>query len=351
MPLYYSDLIGLADITQVGLQRLFYILLGIGFFGFSIDWYPRLAHSLIARWFGRGCALTGFGLAVGLYFYMDAEAQDGKAYRSSLLEQQEAVANIPVVEIIHYNLALTLLDREPLAASGTITLKNPHEVPLDTLILSLNPGFKIQSLTRADGGAIAWARTGSVIRVVPAKSLQSEQELNLTLRYAGDINTDGFDLKREKARPKLRKRERLFNKGSLTAWIRDNSIFLPPRSRWYPVTGVDYGYEDARAVSFSTANLKITYPQGIEVITQGRVGKTDTLGTQVTRQWVVEIPCLSYRSMRVNIAFTARPFTTSNAPFTPIHHICVQSDFLKVPKKRFCARLDKSWTQWNRNRA
>ncbi len=289
-PLYYSDLIGLADMTQVGLQRLFYILLGIGFFGFSIDWYPRLAHSLVARWFGRGCALTGFGLAVGLYFFMDAEARDERAYRQSLLEQQEAVANIPVAEITHYDLALTLLEEEPLAASGKIRLKNPHEVPLDTLILLLNPGFEIQSLTRGDGGAIAWNRTGSVIRVVPANPLQSERELDLTLAYAGDINTDGFDLKREKARPKLRKRDGIFNKGSLTAWIRDNSIFLPPRSRWYPVTGVDYGYEDTRAVSFSTANLQITYPQGIEVITQGQAGKTDTLGTQVMRQWVVEKP-------------------------------------------------------------
>ena len=293
MPLYYSDLIGLADITQVGLQRLFYILLGIGFFGFSIDWYPRLAHSIVARWFGRGCALTGFGLAVGLYFYMDADVQDGKAYRLSLLNQQEAVANIPVAEITHYDLVLKLLGQDPLAASAAITLKNPHEVPIDTLILSLNPGFKIQSLTRTDGGAIAWEQTGTVIRVMPANPLQSEQEVNLTLAYAGDINTDGFDLKREKARPKLRKREGpfgIFNKGSLTAWIRDNSIFLPPRSRWYPVTGVDYGYENARAVSFSTANLQITYPQGFEVITQGHVGKTDTLGTQVTRQWVVETP-------------------------------------------------------------
>lgn len=310
-PLYYSDLIGLADITQVGLQRLFYVVLGIGFFGFSIDRYPRLAHSMIARWFGRGCALTGFGLAVGLYFFMDAETQDGKAYRESLLEQQEAVANIPIAEITHYDLAVRLLGEAPLAASGTITLKNPHEGPLDTLILSLNPGFKIQSLTRGDGGAIAWERMGSVIRVVPANSLQSDRELNLTLTYAGDINTDGFDLKREKARPKLRKREGpfgIFNKGSLTAWIRDNSIFLPPRSRWYPVTGVDYGYEDTRAVSFSTANLQITYPQGFEVITQGQIGKTDTLGTQVTRQWVVEkpVPVLSlnageYRVYRATI--------------------------------------------------
>ncbi len=289
-PLYYSDLIGLADMTQVGLQRLFYVLLGIGFFGFSIDRYPRLAHSVTARWFGRGCALAGFGLAAGLYFFMDERAQDRHAYRQSLLAQQEAVAHVLVAEITHYDLAVTLLDKDPLAVSGTITLRNNFEAPLDTLILSLNPGFNIQSLRRGDGRAVAWERTGSVIRVVPDAPLLSERELDLVLAYSGDINTDGFDLKREKGKPRLRKREGPFNKGSLTAWIRDESIFLPPRSRWYPVTGVDYGYEHARPVSFSTANLHVTYPQGLEVITQGQVGKADTLNTQITRQWVVENP-------------------------------------------------------------
>ncbi len=302
----YSDLMGIGNMTQVGLQRVFYILLGISFLGFAIDRYPRLAHSATARWFGWGCALTGFGLAAGLYFYVDAEARNRQAYRQSLLAQQEAIAHISVAEITHYDLALTLLGEELLTTSGTISLRNPHESPLDTLILSLNPGFKIQSLTHADGRAIAWERTESVISVVPTTPLQSEQKLDLTLAYAGDINTDGFDLKREKGKPRLRKDKGY--SGSLTAWIRDKSIFLPPRSRWYPVTGVDYGYKNARPVSFSTANLHITFPKGLEVITQGQIGKTDTLGTQVTRQWVVEnpVPVLSlnagvYRVYRATI--------------------------------------------------
>ncbi len=313
--IHVSALMGMGDMTQVGLQRLFYVLLGMGFLGFAIDRYPRPAHSATARWVGRGCALAGFGLAVGLYLWMDAEAQDGQVYRQLLLAQQEAVAHIPIAETTHYDLDVTLLDKAPLAASGTITLRNKFETPLDTLILSLNPGLKIQSLTRGDGGAIGWERTGSVIRVMPDTPLKSDRELDLTLTYAGDIDTDGFDLKREKGKPKLRKDRG--HKGSLTAWIRDKSIFLPPRSRWYPITGVDYGYENmlrntfihnARPVSFSTANLQITFPKGLEVITQGQVGKTDTLNTRVTRQWVVEnpVPVLSlnagvYRVYRATI--------------------------------------------------
>ncbi|MDP6040297.1 MAG: hypothetical protein QGG64_17225, partial [Candidatus Latescibacteria bacterium] len=188
------------------------------------------------------------------------------------------------------DLQLTLLDKAPLTANGTITLKNNHETQLDTLILSLNPGFEIKSLKLSEEQESNWKRKGTVIRVIPSLPMQPGAELKLLLTYAGDINTDGFDLKREKGRPKLRKRDGPFNKGSLTAWIRDESVFLPPRSRWYPVTGVDYGYENTRPVSFSTANVEISFPKGLEVITQGNITQTDTLQTQVTRKWIVEDP-------------------------------------------------------------
>ncbi len=287
--MHYSDLMGLGDVTQVGLQRVLYIFLGLGLLGLAIDRYPRLAHSATARWGGRSGAVIGFGLAAGLYAFMEVEARDGQAYRQSLLARQEAVAHIPAAAITHYDLAITLLGKYPLAASGTITLKNPHEAPLDTLILSLNPGFKIQSLTRGDGGAMTWTRQGSVIRVLPGDPLLSERELDLTLAYAGEIDTDGFDLEREKGKPRLRTGGNM-DRGSLTAWIRDESIFLPPRSRWYPVAGVDYGDGHARPVSFATANLHIAFPKGLEVITQGQVRKADTLDTRVRQAWVVEKP-------------------------------------------------------------
>ena len=305
--MHYSDLMGLGEMTQVGLQRVLYIFLGLGLLGLAIDRYPRLAHSATARWGGRGGAVTCFGLAAGLYAFMEVEARDGQAYRQSLLARQEAVAHIPPAAITHYDLSVTLLGKYPLAASGTITLQNPHEVPLDTLILSLNPGVKIQSLTRGDGGAMTWTRRGSVIRVIPGDPLLSERELDLTLSYAGEIDTDGFDLEREKGKPRLRTGGNM-DRGSLTAWIRDRSILLPPRSRWYPVAGVDYGDGHARPVSFATANLHIAFPKGLEVITQGQVRKADTLDTRVMQAWVVEkpVPVLSlnagvYRVYRATI--------------------------------------------------
>ena len=72
-PLFYSDMIGLGDISRVIDQRLFYLALGLFLFGLSIERYPRLSQSLGWAWVGRGMAGVGLLAAVGLYQHIDAQ--------------------------------------------------------------------------------------------------------------------------------------------------------------------------------------------------------------------------------------------------------------------------------------
>ena len=44
-PLFYSDMMGLGDISRVIHQRFFYLALGLAFFGLAIERYPRLSQS------------------------------------------------------------------------------------------------------------------------------------------------------------------------------------------------------------------------------------------------------------------------------------------------------------------
>ena len=98
---------------------------------------------------------------------------------------------------------------------------------------------------------------------------------------------------------------------------------------------------------FSTANLQITYPQGIEVITQGQAGKADTLGTQVTRQWVVEnpVPVLSLNAGEYRV-YRATIHDIECALYAHPSHLR-QSDSLKMPRKRFA----RTRTNYGRNGA
>ena len=287
-PLYFSDLIGLGDINRVIALRLFYLALALGFLGLSIDRYPRLSQSMAWRWFGRSVAIAGLFGAVGIYTYLEVQTQMRTTYRTQVLAIQNTYADRRVPEVVHYDLDIDLTGHAPLSGQVALRLKNTTETALDTLILSLNPGLAISALRYGDENQTRWARKASVILIYPQIPLVPDAESIVALAYEGHIDSDGFDLLRDEGR--LRKREGPITKGSMTAWIRKDSAFLPPRSRWYPVAGVDYGHADERMESFATAAVTVKVRQGLEVITQGQITGRDTVDTRVVFSWEVAKP-------------------------------------------------------------
>ena len=289
-PLFYSDLIGLGDIERVVELRLFYLALALGFFGLSVDRYPRLKQSAFWAWLGRGMALGGVGLAVGLYFYMEEKDAGLEAYRMALLEEQERYAPYPVARVTHYDMQIDLMaDGIPVQGRADMVLGNPHDTVLDTLVLLLNPGLRLKSVRTPSGEEVAWERGMAVIRLRPDPPLAQGAEIRLSLAYEGRVDCNGFDLL---ARPSQRRLHKGGGpgKGDLTAWVRRTSAFLPPRSRWYPVPGVDYGHENERPVSFSTAELSVSVPKGVEVITQGSPDGREEEGKRARFRWKVTHP-------------------------------------------------------------
>ena len=105
----------------------------------------------------------------------------------------------------------------------------------------------MRSVADSAGRALAWNRDEAVIRV--AAPMAAGAERVVTLVYGGDIDRQGFDLLRDETR--LQKSRWPFIKGDLTAWIRDESVLLPPRSRWYPLAGVAYHPQEAPPPSFA----------------------------------------------------------------------------------------------------
>ena len=291
-PVFYSDMLGLGDIRRVVEIRFFYTLLALFFFGLSIDRYPRLPQSRAWRRFGR--CLTAGGFVAALGFYLNIENRDASdlAYRTAQLEIHERYAGQPTVAVTHYTLDLDLAaDRSPLRGTAVLRVSNPHSVPLDTLVFSLNPGLRLRSVIVRNGedAAVNWRREYAVVRV--ARTLQPDSMATLAFVYDGSIDLSGFDLKRHPDARRLQKRRAgPGRKGDLTAWIRANSVFLPPRSRWYPSPGVDYGHEDGRPVSFATADLDISLPAGLEVVTQGMPVSRKTEGDREVHSWKARRP-------------------------------------------------------------
>lgn len=288
-PIYYSDILGVGNIDRVLALRGLYLLLAMGLFGLSIDRYPRLPQSLGWQWFGRGLVMLGFVGAGLTYWQIEAHGERAFMSRQALLDTQEKYASNLAAQVTHYDLSITLMDDSPLRVQGNVQLINSHLAPLDTLVLSLNAGLKVVAL-KLDGQVVSWTREGTVLLIQPNMPVAQKQEILLSILYEGDVSDNAFDLQRELGEPRLKRRYGPINKGSMTTWITKNSVFLPSRSRWYPVTGVDYGHQSGRPESFATTNLKLNFRKGLEVITQGVPTKTDTLDKQITQEWISEKP-------------------------------------------------------------
>jgi len=267
-PLYFSDMLGLGDITRVLEIRVFYMALAVALLGLAIARYPRLPQPGLASKVGHVLALAGVFSAVALYGNMARHDLAVEQYRTDLFATQISYGDAPVATVLNYELDVEIMkDGVPLAARAELQLANVTDVALSTLIFTLNPGLVISSVADADGAELPFEIDGSVVRITPATALAPHAETSITMTYAGDIDLEGFDLLRSAAR--IEKWQGPIHKGDLTAWIRERSAFLPPRSRWYPVPGVDYGNGDTRPVSFFTGRISVDTPAGLETITQG----------------------------------------------------------------------------------
>jgi hypothetical protein len=283
-PLFYSDLIGAGDISAVLLQRLMYLVLAFGLLGLSINRYPRLSQSSSWMWIGRGMALVGFLGSASVYAYTEQLETRADEVRQALLAEYRSHANRPVPEVTRYDMEIDLLKgRSPLAATVIVRLKNPHSDALDTLVLNLNPGLVVSQVS-VEGTVVDHSRQSAML-LVPF-SLASGDSTDLAISYAGDIDLDGFDLL--KAESRLQKSRHPFYKGDLTAWIQSRSVYLPPRSRWYPVVGPDYVPD--RTPTYAVAEIKISVPNVLTVITQGATADSTESSGRRTTTWRVDSP-------------------------------------------------------------
>ncbi|MGD8817677.1 MAG: hypothetical protein PVJ51_10865, partial [Acidobacteriota bacterium] len=266
-PLYYSDMLGVGDIGRLLQIRAMYLALAAGLLGLAIASYPRLPNPGLGGKVGHLLAALGVTIAAFAFVHIHDADRAAVARREALLATQVAYADVPVATVRHYDLDLTLMGEDaPLRVQATLRLVNEHDAPLPQLVFTLNPGLHVDAVRSGDA-ELGFEVEGSVVHIDPPAPLQPGQETEVSLTYAGDIDRNGFDLMRGHAR--LEKWDGPIHKGDLTAWIADGSAYLPPRSRWYPVPGVDYGHAGLRPVSFATARIAVDVPAGLTAITQG----------------------------------------------------------------------------------
>jgi ABC-type transport system involved in multi-copper enzyme maturation permease subunit len=277
-PMVYSDLIGFADPEGILLQRGAYFLLGIGFIFATIRFLARLPQT--GRWnLVNLLAFLLFASAGGALGYMfhnqhTLQEQDRKEY----IGLNDAWARYPAPDILSNDLTVEQQGRR-IVASSRVRVANRNTTVLDTLVFSMNPGFRIDSITGRQG-TVTYEKHRQLLLVQPDGGLAPGGRMGLTFHYHGvpDPGVAYLDV-HDKQRNNL-KRIILATVDKLPGITDQDYMLLTREMLWYPVAGVGFNritYQPA-VLDFSRFTLSVKPRKGLTPVAPGVV-EADSSGT------------------------------------------------------------------------
>ncbi|MEA3460573.1 MAG: ABC transporter permease subunit, partial [Bacteroidota bacterium] len=277
LPMVYSDFIGFADFRLILLHRLAYFLLGSGFIFATIRFLNRLPQT--GRW--NGLNLIGFigfiagGLFVGsLYFN---SYRDQSREREAFLELNNTYAGKHISDVLSNELQVEQHGRS-LQISSFLRVQNQNTERLDTLLFSLNTGFKIDSIT-SRSEKVEYIRKKQLLMLIPSGGLEAGRRRGFTIYYRGvpDESVAYLDIPREQMNASKRIMVAPINKKP--GIIHPDYLLLTPELNWYPVAGVGFNLEtfQPREPDYTRFSLTVGVDSTLTAIAPGKLS-TDERG-------------------------------------------------------------------------
>jgi len=274
IPAIFSDVTGHADLKMFLLQRLIYLLAGIGFTTFTIALVKRLPHrpwkTVIIRMLGSIFLLAAAtsGLLYVLHYNHQLNARTvyaGTFNRYALRNNADVLAH-----------DLSIIPQgKSLQGKSVLQLRNPYPEALDKIFFYLNPSLQVTSVEVA-GQSLPFTRENQVILV--EKALAPGEEISMTLTYEGRIDeTICYTDLPEKDYLDNEVPERPYRFGKRYAWLSHKFTLLTPECLWYPVTvapvypAAPYNLKK----NFTAFTLTVEAANGQTAISQGERQTTD----------------------------------------------------------------------------
>ena len=268
IPTIFSDVTGHIHLTSFLLQRIVYLLAGIGFICFTIALVKRLPHKpwkiIVVN--SLGAVFLLIACVCGCFYVLQHKHQ--MDMRQEYIVSFNKYATIPKAHILEHQLTVTPKGNH-IEGKSILKITNRNREQLDKIILYLNPALDIQSI-EANQQALSFEREHQTI--VINQPLNSYEHLSLTLNYAGGIDdlicyTDISDttyLDNSIAKVPYRF-------GKRYAWLEDQFTLLTPESIWYPVSipPVNPAFPYQIQKNFTRYQLTVNYSGNQTVLSQG----------------------------------------------------------------------------------
>ena len=270
LPLMWSDFIGLGNIHSILLIRLAYLFLGLSFFFVSPLLFKRLRQSALSNKVTGSLSIFCLVLVVILGLSYTNGKYFNRKYRQQLRISSQEFRETQSTTIRSYDIQLEHKGKK-ISATAQLDMVNESPSPLDTILMTLNPGLKVDSVSQG-GKPLNFQQDNHLLHITPAEPIQFEDSIHLTISYSGKIDERYCFLDIENKRYESRYRLWIYDIPKHYALVTPDFVHLTPESGWYPIPGLPPGaaYPAMAAPSYSKYTLTVTTPKGLTAISQGK---------------------------------------------------------------------------------
>jgi len=275
-PVMYSDLIGLGNGRDLLFLRGAYFGLGLGLVFGSMLLMRRLRQSSRLN---RAAGVLSLGLVIFSMFLFTAFYRgktSDQAFRAKLRAQSRGAAEQPALTLAACDLRLKLR-RHGLSAEADLTLANDTDSPIETVLLSLNPGFEVSSL-KGPAGPLPFDQENYLISVRPSERIDPGRDIRLSISYAGNIDERYCYLDVGEDRYESPLKLWLISVPKRYAVVSPRYVHLSPECGWYPRPGLPPALLFPQTIKqdFSRYTVSVSVPDGLTAVSQGALTISDS---------------------------------------------------------------------------
>ena len=288
-PIMYSDFVGFGNLHDLLAVRGAYFLVGVGLVAFSILLMKRLRQSKVANTVAAGLAVICITAAATLIFTYLNNNYATRDYRTELQTLSKTVAGIPIPTLDRCSITLDHHGKN-IDAVAELTIANNNDANLDSLLFTINPGLRVESVTD-NSQSVEYYQNKHLLWIKPKTPLAPRMTEKLTVSYSGHIDERACYLDLKDERIEGRYAFWLFSVPKKYAIIEPNFVLLTPEALWYPVCGLTEGaaYPKRGSHDFVNFRLDVAVDHGLVAISQG-MQSVDTTSRGVRYRFEPEFP-------------------------------------------------------------
>ena len=233
LPNTFSDITGHPNITNYLLQRGCWLFLGLGLIQLTVLNFPRLPnHPSKKQRLYITVTLITIGLLSGITFFISNQCS--LSLRHTYSDIYNKFTSAPKATLLSQNIKYEQTHKK-MSVNSELLVQNLSGKILDEIILYLNPGLKITSLT-SNGIPLPYERKQQVIIIKNQLLVNDSIEFQISYEGRVDENLCYLDIPDKAITNTSDKMYLASRHGKHYAYQEKNFTLLTPEVSWYPTT-------------------------------------------------------------------------------------------------------------------